>query len=96
MLKILTICGCGMGSSVILRLNTEKILKELGVQAKVEVSDITTGKGAARDADLILISNELSSLLKDIDRPVIELTNFVNKTEIKEKLENYLKENGYL
>lgn len=96
MLKIVTICGCGMGSSVILKMNTDKVLKELGVEAELNVSDITTGKGAARDADLVLISKELAYLVKDIDKPVIELTNFVKKDEMREKLEAYLRENGYL
>ena len=62
MLHIVTICGCGMGSSVILKMNAEKALKDLGIQAKLEVSDITTGKGAARTADLVLIGKELAYL----------------------------------
>ncbi|WP_286680423.1 PTS sugar transporter subunit IIB [Tepidanaerobacter sp. EBM-49] len=91
MLKIVTICGCGMGSSVILKINTEKILKELKVPAKVEVSDVTTGKGAAREADLIIIGKELANLVKDINKPVIVLDSFVDKREISEKLKQYLK-----
>lgn len=89
-LKIVAICGCGMGSSVILRMNAEKALKELNVKAKVEVADATTGKGAARDADLILISKELASLFKDLNKPVIQLSNFVDNKEIKNKLQQFL------
>ena len=96
MLHVVTICGCGMGSSVILKMNAEKALKELGVEAKLDVSDITTGKGAARTADLVLIGKELAYLMQDIDKPVIELTSFVNKQEIRDKLEAYCKENGLL
>lgn len=96
MLHIVTICGCGMGSSVILKMNAEKALKELGIAAKLEVSDITTGKGAARTADLILIGKELAYLVQDIDKPVIQLTSFVNKQEIKDKLQEYCQANGLL
>ena len=88
MLHIVTICGCGMGSSVILKMNAEKALK-----AKLEVSDITTGKGAARTADLVLIGKELAYLVQDIDKPVIQLTSFVNKQEIKDKLREYCEAN---
>lgn len=80
-----------MGSSVILKLNAEKALKELDIPAKIEVSDITTGKGAAREADLIIIGKELAYLLKGINKPIIELKSFVNKQEVREKLEAYFK-----
>ena len=96
MLHIVTICGCGMGSSVILKMNAEKALKELGVDAKLEVSDATTGKGAAQTADLVLIGKELAYLVRDINKPIIELTSFVNKQEIKDKLRDYFEKNGIL
>ena len=85
-LKIVAICGCGMGSSVILRLNAEKTLKELGVDGKVTVSDATTGKGAASDADLIIIGKELAYLFKDTTKPMITMKSFVDKKELREKL----------
>lgn len=96
MLHIVSICGCGMGSSVILKMNAAKALAELGVEATVEVSDITTGKGAAKTADVVLIGQELVKLLKGVDKPIIVLKSFVNKQEIKTKLEEWLKQNGYL
>jgi PTS system ascorbate-specific IIB component len=94
MLKVVAICGCGMGSSVILRMNAEKAFKDLDVKAKVEVADATTGKGAARDADLIIISKELGYLFKDYNKPMIQLKSFVDKREIKDKLVEFLKNNN--
>jgi len=89
-LKIVAVCGCGMGSSVILRMNAEKALKELQIPGKIEVADVTTGKGAARDADLILVSSELLGLFKDAKQPVIALKSFVNKNELIEKLRSFM------
>lgn len=89
-LRIMTVCGCGMGSSVILRLNAEKILKELGVPAKVEVSDATSAKGNMRNADLIITNKELANFFKEAPKPVIMLTNFVNTKELREKLQEFL------
>lgn len=89
-LKIIAICGCGMGSSVILRMNAEKALKELQIPGKIEVSDVTTGKGAAKDADLILVSTELLNLFKDAKQPVIALKSFVNKNELIDKLRAFM------
>ena len=96
MLHIVTICGCGMGSSVILKMNAEKALKELGIAAKLEVSEITTGKGAARTADLILIGKELAYQDQDIDTPVIQLSSFFNNEELKDKLQGACEANGIL
>ena len=75
MLHIVTICGCGMGSSVILKMNAEKALKELGIQAKLEVSDITTGKGAARTADLVLIGIPELEIAHRIGADIIGVNN---------------------
>ena len=42
-MKIVAICGCGMGSSVILKMNAQKVLKNLGVTGvTVENSDLAT------------------------------------------------------
>ena len=95
-LKVVTVCGCGMGSSVILTMNTEKALKEFNIPADVSVSDITTSKGAVKDADLVIIGSELAKLLKGVDKPIITLKSFVNKNEVKEKLQEFLKEKGML
>lgn len=89
-LRIVAVCGCGMGSSVILRMNAEKLLKEMKVPAKVEVADATSAKGAARGADLIVVSKELAYLFKGSTQPIISLSNFVNTQELKEKLTDYL------
>ena len=40
MLSILMVCGNGCGSSLICKMAVEAVLKELGVQAKVDHSDM--------------------------------------------------------
>lgn len=47
MVKILAICGFGVGTSLILRMNIEKVLKENNLEAEVEHIDVTTAAGAA-------------------------------------------------
>ena len=42
---------------------------------------------------LVLIGKELAYLVQDIDKPVIQLTSFVNKQEIKDKLREYCEAN---
>lgn len=46
MVKILAICGFGVGTSLIPRMNIEKVLKENNLEAEVEHIDVTTAAGA--------------------------------------------------
>ena len=41
-MKIVTVCGMGIGTSVLLKMNTEKALRTLGIDADVEAADIGT------------------------------------------------------
>jgi ascorbate PTS system EIIB component len=85
-MKILAVCGMGLGTSLILRMNAEKALKELGIQADVDVSDIGSARALARTADLILTSAELADQLGPVKPPVITITNFIDLREMVTKL----------
>lgn len=95
-MKILAVCGCGCGSSVILKMNASKALKDLGVTADLDVSDITTAKGAASTADLVLVGREMADAMPAVKAPLLVLDSFVNKQEVKDKLEAFFKERGIL
>jgi PTS system ascorbate-specific IIB component len=83
-LKILAVCGMGFGSSLVLRMTIESVLRELGVKADVVTSDIGTAK--SESADLIVTSAEFSQLLKHKGVPILEIINYVDKQEMKQKL----------
>lgn len=96
-MKIVAICGCGMGSSVILKMNAQKVIKSLGLSnVSVENSDLATGKAAAADADLVLIGRELSDALDLSGYEVIVLDNFINKSELTEKLKDFFEKKGLI
>ncbi len=95
-LTVIAVCGCGMGSSVLLRMAAEKIFRELNIPASVEVADATTGKGAARGKDVIMVSVELKRLFEDAAQPVIVLNNFTDKEELRTKITEHLKSIGRL
>lgn len=38
-MKIMAICGSGLGSSFMVEMNIKKVLKKMGVEAEVEHSD---------------------------------------------------------
>jgi Phosphotransferase system, galactitol-specific IIB component len=84
--KILAVCGMGLGTGLILRMNAEKALKELGIEADVEVSDIGSARALAATADLILTSEELAEQLGTVKPKVVTISNFIDLREMVRKL----------
>jgi ascorbate PTS system EIIB component len=91
--EILTVCGVGSGSSLILRMYVEDVLEELGVRYHVQAGQVSESKGAK--ADIILCSPEFFSVTRGAIAKVITINNFTDKDEIRKELEPVLKELGY-
>jgi len=89
-MNVVCVCGMGIGTSIILKMNAEKALGRLGVPATVTTSDISAARGAAQGADLILTSAELAEKLADISAPVVVVNNFMDATEIETVLSDHL------
>lgn len=87
-MKILTVCGMGSGSSLILKMNVDSVLEELGVFATVEACDL--GSVGGNPADLIISTNELKPQLEQYDTDKIFVNNVVDKETLKEQLKEYL------
>ncbi|MFC4560750.1 PTS sugar transporter subunit IIB [Nocardiopsis mangrovi] len=85
-MKILAVCGMGIGTSILLKSNAERAVNELGLDADVEVADIGTARGAAAGADLVLTSGELADEIGDIGIPIVVIDNFIDGDEIRDKL----------
>jgi len=90
MKKILVVCGNGLGSSFIMEMNVKKILVELGVEAQVSHTDLTTSK--TEQADIYLGSADIVNQLDDGNRTVVALQNILNQAEIKGALQKYFVE----
>lgn len=87
-LRILTVCGVGQGSSLVLRMYVEDVVKELGLKAEVQVADVATAKSTP--CDLILTAPHLAPNLESSAVPVRSVKNFVNKAEIRKILEEFV------
>lgn len=83
-MKILCVCGLGQGTSLILRMNVENVLREMAVQADVEHTDVSSATGTA--ADYIITNNELAASLSDHAARIIIVNNYFDLNEIKECL----------
>ncbi len=75
----------GIGTSVLLKMNTEKVLRQLGVEATVEAADIDTAR-ASRDAQILLTTPDLVEKLQGLPSEVIAIEHFFDLGEIEQKL----------
>ncbi len=85
-MKILAVCGMGLGSGLLLRMQAEKALKQLGLQADLEVADIGTARALAPTADLIVTSEELAQQLVGVKPKIVTISNFIDLREMVDKL----------
>lgn len=96
MLKILVCCGAGLGSSFACQMSVESVLKDLGVKAHLDHSDISSAAG--HQVDVIISGKNFESQFSRYNLPVdfIFLNRLVDKNEIKEKLVPILHKKGEL
>ena len=81
MLKVVTVCGNGIGSSLLLKLKVEEIAREEGID--VDVESIDSGNAMGTKADLYITVKELASIFPD-DQKVAIIRSYTNKKKIKE------------
>ncbi|PLR91909.1 PTS sugar transporter subunit IIB [Bacillus sp. T33-2] len=87
-MKILCVCGLGQGTSLILRMNVETVLRDLGITADVENTDVSSASSMA--PDYIITSNELAQTLAGTTAKVIVVNNYFDLGEIKASLRSQL------
>lgn len=89
-MKIVTICGAGIGSSGILKVNAERVLQKLGIEADVVAVDLASLASVAADAQVILTSAEFVEAIGKTWADVIVVENYFDTSELTEKLERAL------
>ncbi|ERI05328.1 PTS sugar transporter subunit IIB [Atopobium sp. oral taxon 810] len=84
--KIMCACGSGLGSSLIVHMNTEEVVKKLG-HSEIEVDHTTISDINPTAADLFVVGADLGDFIANIpeDRKVV-LSNILDKAELEEKL----------
>ncbi len=89
MLKIITVCGNGIGSSLMLRLKVEEICKEAELQVDVESSDFNSV--LSKKPDLIITVEELAKQMPDYQDVAI-VRSYINKRKIREDVLEKIRE----
>ncbi len=86
-MKIVAICGAGIGSSGILKVNAERVLTRLGLEADVTAAHLASLGADAADAQVILTSAEFVDAIGPTNADVIVIENYFDTEELARKLE---------
>ncbi len=93
-LKILTVCGVGMGSSLMLRMSVEEVLKRMGVAAKVEATDVSSARGMKAD---VIVGQGLHTEEFTGKAPVVVgISNFMDKEGLEKQLTEAFRSEGWM
>lgn len=88
MYKALVACRAGMGSSILLKIKVDQVIKENEFPIVTEHGNLDSLIGFT--GDLIVTMEDLTEELKDKVKYAVGIRNIVDKEEIKAKLEAYL------
>lgn len=81
--RVMVVCGFGVGSSMVLKLTLDKVLKEENIDVETFCSDsfVSTGENYS----IVFTSKELEYLFVNNPQPRVVISNFLSKTEVREK-----------
>lgn len=85
-MKILAVCGMGLGTGLILRMQAEKALQRLNVDAELDVADIGSARAMVMGVQMVITSSELAEQLGEIDAKIVTIQNFIDLDEMTSKL----------
>lgn len=86
--SIMCCCGSGLGSSMLVRMNVEKVLKKIG-REDIEVTHSSVSDATENAADLFVVGKDLEQFVSSLPNVVI-LDNIMDSNEIETKLTQIL------
>ncbi|EMH4162656.1 PTS sugar transporter subunit IIB [Pluralibacter gergoviae] len=86
-MKIMAICGSGLGSSFMVEMNIKKVLKKLNIAAEVEHSDLSSATPGA--ADLFVMAKDIAESASVPADQLVVINNIIDINELENKLAAY-------
>lgn len=86
-MKVITVCGMGFGTSLMLLMSIKEIGKKHGVDIDGEAVDLGSYKG--KKCDFIAASAEIAKQIDDAGIPVVAISNIISKAAIEEAILPY-------
>ena len=83
-MRVLTVCGAGVGTSLMEKMFAESILNDAGVDAQVDNADISSA--TPNDYDVVITTSMFAEMLPATNAQVIIHDNIMDQTGLKQKL----------
>jgi PTS system ascorbate-specific IIB component len=92
-MSFLVCCANGAGSSLMMKMTMEKVLKKLGIKpSKVHHCALSEGKTAANQFDVVFCAQNFANMFKDAEKKgttVIGLRNIMSAQEMEDKMREH-------
>ena len=86
-MKIMAVCGSGLGSSFMMEMNAKKALAKLGIEAEVNHTDLASV--TVNDADVFIMASDIAESSSIPVEKIVVVKNIVSVGEFEEKLAAY-------
>lgn len=86
-MKIMAICGSGLGSSFMVEMNIKKVLKKMNIDAEVEHSDLSSATPGA--ADIFVMAKDIAASASVPADQLVVISNIIDINELETKLHAY-------
>ncbi len=91
-MKMMAVCGSGLGSSFMMEMNIKKVLKNLNIVADVEHSDL--GSVTPDVADVFVMAKDIAYSANLPENKIIIINNIIDLKEIEQKISEYFEKNN--
>lgn len=95
MLRLMAVCGSGLGTSFMVEMNIQSIIKDLGVDDKVTVAHSDLGSASSNQADVFIVGRDLENSVQHLGEVKI-LNSIIDINELKQTITDLLKEKGII
>ncbi|WP_230622491.1 PTS sugar transporter subunit IIB [Aggregatibacter sp. Marseille-P9115] len=86
-MKIMAVCGSGLGSSFMMEMNAKKALAKLGIDVEVAHTDLASV--TVNDADVFIMASDIAQSSSIPMEKIVIVKNIVSVSEFEEKLSAY-------
>lgn len=86
-MRIMAVCGSGLGSSFMVEMNIKKVLKKLNIDADVEHADLSSATPGA--ADLFVMAQDIAASASVPAEHLVVLKSIIDMAELETKLKEY-------
>ncbi|WP_410012474.1 PTS sugar transporter subunit IIB [Sodalis sp. C49] len=86
-MKIMAVCGAGLGSSFMMEMNIKKVLKNLNISADVEHSDL--GSVTPDAADVFVMGRDIAYSANLPENKLIIVNSIIDIKELETKISEY-------